>query len=775
MKAWLSFFLALMITESISQSNTSESTCPTFTCINPSTVAFLPGQTTCLLRDSETSFQLQECPPEQSCSSPYDIFSQLSEVPLSQPFSCNSIKAAVVETSLSFPGQSCAHNADCTNNNCDRKRGICIGGKSEEKCLDSSSCAVGLACFDGICKVQGTVGALCVNDFQCINSAFCSDGHCVPYLSLNEGHAISINGKAFDANMIANETRPRFRINFQCRSMVANTDGLCIAAPFFKSDYTGTPCTKNEDCELSNGDFSECECGLNEEGNKYCKRAPGDTVYAFAHKEIQALSILNAYCHTMLRFSEDCNLIADRAQKLSETLEFGEYGHRLSGLDVDSCVIELMGKDRLMIAVLKARPFIEGGFIAMDLTPEETEKIGLELKELEKRIKGEAGTIERRAVWEEEQEKLDKERREKEAAAAAEELEKVKKEHEEAEKAKQQQREEEERLKKEQQDAERKKKEQEETERKKREQEEAERKKKEHEEAERLKREKEEEERLKKEQEEAEKKKKKEEEERLQREKEETERLKREQAEKERKKKEEEEKLKRDQEEAERLKKEQEDAERKRKEEEAAAARRKKEEDDRLKREEEEAEKLKIESERLQKEHEQVERLKHEQEAQNINTTIRPPGNVTASTAEAGKNQGSSGLRSVYTYVLIGIVGLAVVSFIISVICLCRDWCRDKSSDDTRPIKDHEDSAGSDELDAGTNDDNTEESKSSDVGNRRSNQRVSGGRNKQKKEDMEDEKEVKGIFEIDGSQGKAVSDGVYDDDYGDEEFKDAVY
>lgn len=227
-------------------------------------------------------------------------------------FSAINCVARITQVALKIPGEPCLSDNDCLSNKCMEK--ICRGIEDGYMCdtNSASSCDVGLYCFTSICEDQRVIGESCTNSYQCVNSAFC-DKHtstCIAYLSLeNDEASITPNGVAYE-----------------CKSMYS-ANGLCDNPPQSMADYSLKPCNSDWDCLLSDQTFSECQCGYNDAGNRCCKAAYGDPVYAKIKQTLENVLKVNRNCASAFMFSPQCSAINQDAMKLNMLKSYAEIMH----------------------------------------------------------------------------------------------------------------------------------------------------------------------------------------------------------------------------------------------------------------------------------------------------------------------------------------------------------------------------------------------------------------------------------------------------------------
>ena len=176
----------------------------------------------------------------------------------------------------------------------------------------SSFCDVGLYCIGVSCNKQKQIGEFCLRDFECVNNAFCYTVNqtCLPYLSLQSGQKSVSNSS----------------IAFECSTLFSD-NGYCQYPPFSLQDNSKTPCTSDNDCQLSNGLFSQCSCGYNANGNKYCETASGDPIYDELIAQLKVILLNNSECYSDLRFSSRCSNLSESGDLLDAMIDYALLTH----------------------------------------------------------------------------------------------------------------------------------------------------------------------------------------------------------------------------------------------------------------------------------------------------------------------------------------------------------------------------------------------------------------------------------------------------------------
>lgn len=201
-----------------------------------------------------------------------------------------------------YPGEPCERDSDCIYPNCISK--ICTGKHWLEKCESSVECHVGLYCnYNKICWVQKEEYSRCTSDSECKNNMGCNfwtysdEGECRKYFSLSKKEWV------FNCEN---------HVSLLCKSGSCGGPGgkgVCIDG--IKPRYLDPKCKKDEDCKGESYGwqfYSECECGMNEDGYGYCRPYTGDYLGQLYINSLQSWynseEINN--CHTDQRSSEKC-------------------------------------------------------------------------------------------------------------------------------------------------------------------------------------------------------------------------------------------------------------------------------------------------------------------------------------------------------------------------------------------------------------------------------------------------------------------------------------
>ena len=255
--------------------------------------------TICAYYDEEsTTYYLKECASNYACSGS----------------SGQNLTCQVEETSLAYPGDECDTSAECNTGVC--TSGVCVGLGAGIACSSDNLCAPGYYCdasTPSVCSPLLAADSICVEDWDCTNGYFCkintstSVGKCTAYFTAASGDQVS--------------SCITVGVDYECET------GYCVSEYDESTDTTTHTCTEvfeldddddeacenNKDCLGYNSDesvstYSECLCGLSEDGEGYCKLLPGDSSYEkyIKYFKLWLKSGKESKCNTTRRFSVDC-------------------------------------------------------------------------------------------------------------------------------------------------------------------------------------------------------------------------------------------------------------------------------------------------------------------------------------------------------------------------------------------------------------------------------------------------------------------------------------
>ena len=222
-----------------------------------------------------------------------------------------------------YPGEICGLNIQCKDSICDLGR--CRGKTEGESCERHTECEPGLYC-GFVCRKLLQIGEIgCRNDYDCVGNAGCNSGICAEYYSLDTDSKI--------------DTCESYQ-NRLCETGLCR-DGRCMEDLHTVSATFPVPCDTSEDCEAvdAHGDsyYSECQCGLNPTGQKYCAVLPSDEVgsdyVGMLRLWTQGEEI--ARCNTQRRWSLHCMASVWKSCRVLEFL-YKQYRYRDFPLLIDT-------------------------------------------------------------------------------------------------------------------------------------------------------------------------------------------------------------------------------------------------------------------------------------------------------------------------------------------------------------------------------------------------------------------------------------------------------
>lgn len=234
----------------------------------------------CTLIVNDTMY-LNPCDPDYSCQIGFET--------------SYCIPTVEMPTALSYPGEPCKKTLDCKYGHC--KYGYCQGKEEKKSCSLDAECSPGLYCKTGTCTQLLSVGqSPCITDFDCVNSAGCLSGTCVSYFSLQNGATIS---------------QCSGQVSYFCQSGTC-WQNQCIEA-LISSNPIPTPCQDYTTCTSNitrNGMifYSDCICGNNQYGTRYCSLFAGDDYYFLFLSSMGnwLSSEVSGLCNTVRRFDSNC-------------------------------------------------------------------------------------------------------------------------------------------------------------------------------------------------------------------------------------------------------------------------------------------------------------------------------------------------------------------------------------------------------------------------------------------------------------------------------------
>ena len=196
--------------------------------------------------------------------------------------------SAAGTTIKKLPGAYCSTNVDCLSDLCVDK--ACVGAQPFAACESHADCNIGLKCdfHKKYCNHQLYLNETgCFEDYDCLNSAGCIEGKCIPYHSLNDGETspsdlFCKSGHKYKGICLSSVKVYNKRLPYRCEITEANT----------------------EKCEYYDGVnkfFLNCACGINSNGQGYCPLCKGDLEYKVYLKSVLLMIMHSSRCHTMAR------------------------------------------------------------------------------------------------------------------------------------------------------------------------------------------------------------------------------------------------------------------------------------------------------------------------------------------------------------------------------------------------------------------------------------------------------------------------------------------
>lgn len=214
--------------------------------------------------------------------------------PITSPLSPSYCALDPNATSYAWPGEPCKSSI-CQFGICNGT--VCVGQSYNETCKVPDDCEPGLSCFSGICDYLIPIGfGTCKSDFDCVNSAGCTEGKCVKYYSIDEAYPVNCQ------NNVSEFCASGACYQGYCLGQLSNDNGQ------------GAVCSSRSDCTCSEYSmpifpiyfYQDCECGL--DGQKYCNLFPGDLAmqdYLYYVKMWMESEVMEL-CNTVRRFALPC-------------------------------------------------------------------------------------------------------------------------------------------------------------------------------------------------------------------------------------------------------------------------------------------------------------------------------------------------------------------------------------------------------------------------------------------------------------------------------------
>jgi hypothetical protein len=305
----------------------SHGKCPTYKCTNDLT------DNSCMVRKTDEQFNdyayLQTCTNDQRCN----VFTNKN---------AKCYTKTPIPTKL-YLGSACTDAAECNSNKC--VDGKCESVKDGEACEEGlhGTCNFGNACYkkDGDdvtkCNPLKLQNDACNSDWECQRNLGCHEKKCTPYFSLDDGVAVSQD----------KDNRAPLPVTL-CKTG-AEYNGACTTLKRIDTECTETLTCKYETKDGPIDIKENCECGFNNNAQRYCKLGSEDEEYKKHIQKVQK-NLTSENCNTMER-SKPCNynlIVKDDKLKtvakalVSSEIKF-ENHHKLQS--IDDCVMAVVFPD----------------------------------------------------------------------------------------------------------------------------------------------------------------------------------------------------------------------------------------------------------------------------------------------------------------------------------------------------------------------------------------------------------------------------------------------
>ena len=309
---------------------------------------------TCIKVESSISL-LKPCPESKICNS-------LTEDPTFDSY-------CIEKNPIPFkklPSLYCEDSEECISLNCQQNK--CIGQSDGGDCTSPSSCNYGKTCRRNLetsdsgrkCLDPLKEGERCELDTDCVLECGCMKNICTKYFSLDNNE--STGGTDYNSDF-----------NF-CKSGYVNEVGICMNISL-KNDITecddSSPCIYDYIDETTKEKknitiHSNCLCGYNPFGKKYCLLGSGNNNYTKYLNKLKDYHFNNENCHLAERTAEGCQKDLINGLKLQQIHElinakyWAKYNNRL--INVPECVfnVELPEYNRSIDINQEPEPIGEG-------------------------------------------------------------------------------------------------------------------------------------------------------------------------------------------------------------------------------------------------------------------------------------------------------------------------------------------------------------------------------------------------------------------------------
>lgn len=310
--------------------------CPKYVCNDPSQTTNAEFESDqCVLYEGDTYYV-------QSCNST----SGLSYCPIPYESDSFCLPLGPSNAQTAYPGEPCTGDSTCIYGLCEQ--GTCLANSTASLCSIPEDCNAGLTCRPvgqaniPRCELPLAVGNTCASDTDCINSAGCNNTACTPYFRQQEGDSIEDCQPA-----LGNYGWSNFCEGVMCYGNV------CLKALNSTADLPQS-CTSNTDCANSHyfyslGKFNytfhtECQCGMNADGNAYCGLFPGDDVALQYYQKLQQWvnSTAITQCHVSRRWSLRCAELFWDARDYAELAYFAySYWYYPQLYQAENCILSI--------------------------------------------------------------------------------------------------------------------------------------------------------------------------------------------------------------------------------------------------------------------------------------------------------------------------------------------------------------------------------------------------------------------------------------------------
>ena len=241
---------------------------------------------------------------------------------------CHTPLSDLEDYSDGLPGTRCKSNGDCLSKNC--TNGLCKGyGKGENFNCDyendtyfthcSGLCSPGLFAKSkypvSTCVEQYKGNHSCDYTYQCENDHVCANGNCTKMFSVKNGQKIDFDFGYYDPSL-------------GCENFYYDFYTSKCAEPTKSKNGQAAKCRKDEDCITTDGNHTNCECGLS--GEKHCTLARGDDYFVELRKLLKEWVSSGKVnnCNTLARFDPVCvamNMDKDFSDRYYEYLTLAYY------------------------------------------------------------------------------------------------------------------------------------------------------------------------------------------------------------------------------------------------------------------------------------------------------------------------------------------------------------------------------------------------------------------------------------------------------------------